>query len=533
MENIILRSPITEVDFTDLLKWPVTEDQRLHGEALDLAGTISFPISREKFKEELIGKVREVPELVSLFAKMSEEEVEDEFQDFYRTLDPTDPIVKVRCEAWGEPEPLPEGLPPVAPFDKAFLPESIGPWVEDIGDRMQCPPDFVGVAAIVALGSVIGRRVSIRPQRHTDWCEVANLWGCIVGKPGVLKSPATNEALNPLRRLETKAREDNAQALKYYLADMEFFKLKKAEAVKKLQKELAQGGGKANSLLFDEPQKPLPKKYIAQDVSYEKLGEILQANPNGVLVHRDELVSLLKNLDDESNIAARGFYLAAWDGKQGYDFDRIGRGQTYIPAACLSLLGTTQPGIISEYLQRANSGQRDDGLIQRFGLFVWPDSPSYWKEVDHYPDTDKKNRAWDTFQRLNLLTPEIAGAQLDGEFGKLPFLRFSHEAQEVFSDWRGKLEHRLRDGELGNALESHLSKYRGLIPALSLINHLADGGKGSIGIIPLTTALAFSEYLETHAKRAYSAGSDPGLASAKAILGKIEFWTTEGWIYCP
>ena len=80
-----------------------------------------------------------------MFAKMSEEEVNYGLEDYYRTLDPTDPIVKVRCEAWGEPEPLPEGLPPVAPFDIAFLPESIGPWVEDIAERMQCPPDLVGV----------------------------------------------------------------------------------------------------------------------------------------------------------------------------------------------------------------------------------------------------------------------------------------------------------------------------------------------------------------------------------------------------
>ena len=123
---------------------------------------------------------------------------------------------------------------------------------------------------------------------------------------------------------------------------------------------------------------------------------------------------------------------------------------------------------LSLVYRRANSGQRDDGLIQRFGLFVSPDSPTTWKEVDHYPNIDRKNKAWETFQKLNLLTPEVAGAQLDGEFGKLPFLRFSNEAQEIFSDWREKLEHRLREGELGNALESHLSKYRGLVPALSL-----------------------------------------------------------------
>jgi len=65
---------------------------------------------------------------------------------------------------WPEPKPLSDGLLSVAAFNPAFLPEAIAPWVMDISDRMQCPPDFVGIPAIVALGSVIGRKVSIRPQ---------------------------------------------------------------------------------------------------------------------------------------------------------------------------------------------------------------------------------------------------------------------------------------------------------------------------------------------------------------------------------
>ena len=70
---------------------------------------------------------------------------------------------------WPAPKPLPAGLLSVAQFDEGFLPRSISPWVLDIADRMQCPPDFVAVPAVVALGSVIGRKVGIRPQRRTDW----------------------------------------------------------------------------------------------------------------------------------------------------------------------------------------------------------------------------------------------------------------------------------------------------------------------------------------------------------------------------
>jgi hypothetical protein len=68
-------------------------------------------------------------------------------------------------EDWPKPTPLPEGLSPVDDLDPALLPEAIGPWVFDISDRMQCPPDYPAVAALVALGSVLGRKIGIRPQK--------------------------------------------------------------------------------------------------------------------------------------------------------------------------------------------------------------------------------------------------------------------------------------------------------------------------------------------------------------------------------
>ena len=43
-----------------------------------------------------------------------------------------------------------------------------------------------------------------------------------------------------------------------------------------------------------EPTDPVERRYITNDTTYEKLGEILAQNPNGILAHRDELVSLLK-----------------------------------------------------------------------------------------------------------------------------------------------------------------------------------------------------------------------------------------------
>jgi hypothetical protein len=334
---------------------------------------------------------------------------------------------------WPKPKPLPDGLLPVSPFDADFLPAAVSPWAADIADRMQCPLDFVGVPVIVALSSVIGRRVAIRPQSKTDWFEVPNLWGCIVGRPGAMKSPAMAEAMKPLHRLEADARKSNEVAAKDYAVASEAFKLQKDEAARKVKDALRKGDGDvARFLALDEPESPKARRYVVNDATYEALGEVLAANPNGTLAFRDELVSLLKTLDREEYAAARGFFLTAWNGTSGYTFDRIIRGRTHIEAACISLLGSTQPGRLADYMRRAIAGGAgDDGLIQRFSLLVWPDQSPEWREVDRYPNSAAREAAWATFERLDQLDPDAIGTECD-PFNDVPFLRFDDTAQSVF-----------------------------------------------------------------------------------------------------
>jgi hypothetical protein len=422
---------------------------------------------------------------------------------------------------WGDPVELPKGLKPVAPFDHEFLPCKIAPWVNDISDRMQCPPDFVAVSVVTALGAALGRKLGIRPQQQTDWLEVPNFWGCIVGRPGAMKSPAMEEALKPLKRLDAEAHKANELALKDFAAEQEAFELRKQDAQKKAKTALGRGDDISNIPRLVEPEAPKSRRFIVNDCTYEALGEILADNPNGVLASRDELISLLKTLDREEYAAARGFFLTAWNGTSGYTFDRIIRGRTHIEAACVSLLGSTQPGKIAEYTRRAiTGGAGDDGLIQRFGLLVWPDQTPEWKNVDRYPDSSARQVAWDTFRRFSDLAPLSIGAEVD-QFESIPFLRFDMGAQEIFAEWRQGLELRLRSEELHPAMEGHLSKYRKLVPALALINHLTDNDAGSVDELSLLRAIEFSKYLETHALRAYAAGSEAEVAAAKAILNRI------------
>ena len=85
---------------------------------------------------------------------------------------------------WGEPKPIKVGLLPVDKFDAdSLLPKVLKEWVLDTAGRMPCPPDFVAVAALVELGSVIGARCVVKPKRFDDWVVVPNLWGAVVALP--------------------------------------------------------------------------------------------------------------------------------------------------------------------------------------------------------------------------------------------------------------------------------------------------------------------------------------------------------------
>ena len=429
-------------------------------------------------------------------------------------------------EVWGEPKPLPDGLSPVPPLSLEFLPERLAPWIGDISNRLQCPPDYAAVAAMVSLGSLIGRRLAIKPQKKTDWLEIPNVWGGFIGRPGMLKSPAMGEALKPIHHLEAEAAKDNELARQAYESGLAAFKLKhevaKALTKKALKKD---GDAKVEIDLSGEPQEPLPIRYRTNDTTYEGLGELLIANPCGILVERDELISLLQFLDREDQAVARGFYLSGWSGTQPYTFDRIGRGQRHIEAVCVSVLGNTQPARIVEYVRKANAGGAGgDGMIQRFGLLVWPDAPPDWRNVDEYPNSAAREAAWEIFERVVKLDTNQAlamGAKM-GRFDKVPCLRFDEAAHDDFLGWRSDLERRLRYAELSPSLEGHLAKYRKLVPALALITHFADSADGPVTQTSLLKALAFAEYLESHAHRIYGSSYEGELAAGKAILTHIK-----------
>ena len=272
-------------------------------------------------------------------------------------------------DPWPEPEPLPGGLLPVPAFDTAMLPDPFKPWIEDIAERMQVPVDFAAVPAMISAGSVIGNRLAIRPKARDDWQELPNLWGMIVGRPGVLKSPTTGQAMKPLKWLEAKAYDAWLAKQAEWSSGAEIREMRSKARKRALNGALRENpNADLSHLRGDDAHEPICQRYRTNDSGYQALGELLIQNPRGLLVERDELLSLLHALDREDASEARGFFLSAWNGQDSYTFDRIGRGlNRHIPHATISLFGGTQPSKIAAYVRRiTHEGRGDDGLLQRF-----------------------------------------------------------------------------------------------------------------------------------------------------------------------
>lgn len=426
-------------------------------------------------------------------------------------------------EEWQEPLPLPKSdLLPVLAFEvDTMLPNPLRSFVKDSSYRMQMPPDLTAVFLVTVFSSLLGANYRIQPKKYDDWAEVPNLWSIGVAPPGSLKSPCLDEAIKPINVLDQKAQKQFENDNRLYLKKAEAIETKKKNLTvlsKKAEKRLIEARAQKKEHLLiekeiteyhEELQKvenlkgPKLKRYMTNDSTIEKLQEIESDNDRGVLVVRDEIISLLEGFEVKGGEADRGFYLSGWGGKSSYYVDRITRGSIYILHHCISLIGTTQPLKLQNYILKLVI----DGLLQRF-IIVYPD---FFKK--DYTDQCPDNAAIEAVCKI----AEIIDSDsfLKNSKSKAPktnneLLHFSFEsiAQERFKQWLIELEEQI-DKEENPFIKEVLSKYRGLIPSLALIFHVitialtGQDKNNPVTLDMLNMAIRWHPYLESHARRIY------------------------------
>lgn len=487
-------------------------------------------------------------------------------------LDPTPYIGSARkaeYDALPQPEPIDQQLPAVPALDLNLIPAPMRDWIADVAYRMQCPVDYCAVGALVALAGVVGASVGIRPKRRDDWLVIPNLWGGVIGPPSKKKTPALADMLKALGRLEVAAK-DGSQKAKAASNDPETkikqkLLKKELEAAIKAEREEARAAATADAYIeatakkearprqsrLSEPRAaaaiklelatlttppvgPLQARFRTNDATIEALHDLLSMNPRGILVFRDELVGLLKAWEKQGHEQDRAFYLEAWNGHGSFPLDRIGRGQVICDNMCVSILGGTQPDKVRGYLYQAR--EENDGLLQRFQLLVYPDATAYSGLVDEYPDTAARDTAFSIYDTL--ARAEFAQLAESDEYGKIPYLRFTDPAQEVFNTWYDDLHmNQIEAPDSSPLLVEYLSKQPKTFAALALLLHLIEranaiqqGEKpGRISEAAARRAQGWCAYLTAHARRVYSLGQTLQSQAAGELARRIQAGAVEGY----
>lgn len=423
------------------------------------------------------------------------------------------------------PIPLPE-LPEVPEFPIDLLPDDFQPWIGDAAQRSQFPPDFAAVTAMAAFGSLLGRQIGLRPKQKDDWTEHPNVWALSVGGPSSGKSPSARVALTPIRALQATEHEHYKCDCAEYAIELETHKLRKDARRKSVQAALKENlDAKIDLGVACPPSEPTRRTYWTSDANDASLSVLLAENPNGLLIERDEMSSLLASLDDERNAALRGMLLSGWSGREDYRSDRIGRGTTILPKFSVSVVGGIQPGPLDQYVRSAFSGRRADGMLQRFQLMTYPDIGSF-AYVDRWPSGEAKEAAKKVFERVAKFNALTIG-QLDKFNNEPPFVRFSAAAQARFIAWYQPFIQARRSavssGHESAAINAHFAKYPGLVAKLCLIIHVADDpASREVSDRTLLKALAWIDYLTLHAQRVYHAIDYPETGATKLLLARLK-----------
>jgi hypothetical protein len=161
------------------------------------------------------------------------------------------------------------------------------------------------------------------------------LWVMILAESGMRKSPILQTAFAPIKRATGHRWRDYQREKKRY------------DELRLEDQRDARRPEEPGSLFVD-------------DITPEKLAELLGSEPRGTLMLKEELVALFDFGRYSSSVGARGFLVTTHDGSETW-FHRKSTGATHLPNAAMTIFGCTQPARLAKF-----KDLEDDGLLQRF-----------------------------------------------------------------------------------------------------------------------------------------------------------------------
>ena len=339
------------------------------------------------------------------------------------------------------------------PFPVRALPAVIGAFLTQAANALRCALEAIAVPLLTAAGAAIGTSRSVRLKR--TWYEPPLLWSVLVQPSGSVKSPALDLATAPLRARQRKLLDEFRQALDAHA--LEHARWKKQLAAWRR----AKGEGDPPA----EPERPTAERCIVSDTTLEGLISILNENPRGLLLIRDELGAWLKSFDAYRQ--GRGGDQEQWlsmhrAGSVLVD-RKIGRQILSVDHAFVAITGGIQPRALARVL---TPDYFECGMSARI-LFSMPEAPQrVWTEDEL--DEALSERVAAAFDRLRTLRGRQGGS------GGPTALTLDPEAHALWIDVFNAIAREQGRLETDDMMRMALSKLEAYIPRFALILTLLD-----------------------------------------------------------
>jgi hypothetical protein len=247
-------------------------------------------------------------------------------------------------------------------------------WARETSHGSGTTPAHVMVPLLGIASAVVG--VARRVQVSRSWIEPLAMWTALVGSSGSGKTPGIDASKRALGLIEKERRTKIENQRRAHDEKADVAKI----ALKTWKKQVEDAAKKGEP----RPQKPrdaedpgtfiAPRIYVS-DSTIERIAQLLEARPCGLLFLADELSGLFLNMSRYNGGRDNEFWLEAWNGKSFLQ-ERVGRKAISVDHLMVGLTGGLQP----DKLSRSFDGDLD-GMYARV-LFSWPDEPPYRKLTD-------------------------------------------------------------------------------------------------------------------------------------------------------
>jgi Protein of unknown function (DUF3987) len=377
-------------------------------------------------------------------------------------------------------------------FPLDCFPAPVRAWVRRAADGAGVTVAHVAVPALGIASSLIGMARSVKASR--SWIAPMTCWTAVVGASGTGKTPGIDTIKRALAQVDRDSQSKIVDLQRKHEEKAGVAKAARAQWEKEVKEALAEKKAAPSmpSAAMEIGKFVAPQLYVS-NATVERLGELLQARPHGMLQLMDELAALFMNMSRYSGGEDNQFWLEAWNGSP-YNVQRMGRPPLHIPHLLIGVVGGVQP----DKLAASFEGDHD-GMYARF-LFAWPQEPAYQTLTDDAEEVDT--------DIVNVITR--LGRLAEFEDGKLVkrSIELSAEARAGFEQFR-QFVHREKEALDGREREwmakatAHVLRLSGTLCLLGWASGLSPTPPTEIASEYMVAAIRLvRDYFWLHARAA-------------------------------